>query len=246
MYDKQSALNQLDELYNDGYRIWATDVDTNTVWDIAQFPGAMDIMKSCLQKAKQLGMDTMLRLNSFLNSSFTDFVRLYAQDFDYFLVLSEIQRFWTEGYTVNDTATKFREWYNLIAQYKPNPFVLASFTAPAVVENPVNVSLFIKNVNPLVAAYGLSVYQHNAPSEISLPPSIATLNVMTGSKPIWITEFGSNDGAWLVSQLDTFRNNGISHAIIWEWETFWGDTSFNMRNTIKETRVSAWITNQGL
>jgi len=239
-YDQTSALQQLQKIASDGFKLWATDVSP---YPLSQTE--FQTRSLTFQESRRLGLKVMLRCQNFYsdNSSICDtFLSYFALNCNYFLVLSEIQRFLDAGYSVDRIKNEFILWATTIKQYNPSAIIFTSFTASWVLVNPLQTSQIVSAINSQVDAYGFSAYEYNAPTEVSMPMAVQVFRGFIHDKPLWITETGTDvDPNWLINELEIFRSNGFPVSIIWIWHTYWGDLGYTVRDTQTETMLSDFM-----
>lgn len=229
LYNQTDALSQLEQMWNDGFRLWTTDISPDCPRDSQNH----DTLQACLDKADSLGMETLLRI-PLINFSdypveYEQFLEDFAGRFDSVLVLNEANRFVEQQGSIGQVVNVFWNW---ISKLPANVPVVTSFSAAWVLSNFTGMSTFLSQIGNRLSAVSLSVYSQDVP-EASLPLVFKLLEAF--GKPVWVTEIGSVDVQWTVRQLEVLRKNGVEKAYVWCWQTFWGSLEYNVRNTEKET-----------
>jgi len=231
IYNQTDALNQLQQIHDDGFRMWETTISP----DIQTGSQGYYTLKACLALAKQLGIETMLALDTPYNtnaSRYQEYLNNFVEDFNT-IHFGEIDRY----VDANENVTAIlQEWYSHIPNNIP---IVISWTAGYVFNYAQNIKIQLNQLsNHRIDALGISVYAKFLP-EVTLPVTYKFLQ--TFGKPVWVTEIGDHNINWIINQLGILRKNGITKAYIWNWQTFWGDLNYNIKNTEKETAIKNWL-----
>jgi hypothetical protein len=242
-YDRADALRQVDQMYADGFRMLAVVVIPNF---LTSYTPGYDVILNCLIKAKALGMKLILRLDALYSDSPSEYdfyLKSFARYFDYFAIMEEIERFaLVNGMSYGNIVSAFKDWVSNVERYVADPVFFTSFCVNNLWMH-IDVATSIwDQVQSYVHVFGLSIYSQDVP-DVTIPSVLTIVRSLT-AYPVWCTEIGGFTGDWIVQELGMLRRNGVSFAVIWIWETFWGELRYCVRNAEKEQVLSNWIKSQ--